>query len=432
MTYLEALERVEETKKYGSVPGLESITELMHRLGDVENQIPVIHIGGTNGKGSVGAMVEQALRQTGYMTGRYASPAVFEYREMIQRNGQLISEEDFADCADRVFAACEEMTAQGLPHPTSFEVETAIAFVYFAAMPCDAVLLEVGMGGRLDATNLINKPVCSVITTISMDHMAFLGDSLPSIAMEKAGIIKRGCPVVSAMQKPEVLEVIHERAAALAAPLWIADPQELTDCVYDLRGMEFKRRGIPYHLSLVGSAQLQNVSCALQTLEVLQEDCGYEKLTVENVSQAMAKVHWPGRFEVIKEDPLVVIDGAHNEDAALKLRKTVENCFTNRRIIYIIGVLADKEYEKILQIMLPLAERVYTVTPNSPRALPAEKLAEAAAHYHDQVIAVDSPAEAYRMARQTCNEENVILAFGSLSYLKEIVNESNCSEQLCQ
>ena len=420
MTYEEALERIEETKKYGSVPGLTSITELMHRLGDVQDTLPILHIAGTNGKGSVGAMVEQALRQAGYMTGRYASPAVFEYREMIQWNGQMISEEDFADCAGRVFAACEEMTAQGFMHPTSFEVETAIAFVYFAEMPCDAVLLEVGMGGRLDATNLLKKPVCSVITTISMDHMAFLGDSLPSIAMEKAGIIKRECPVVSAMQKPEVLEVVRARAAALAAPLWIADPQELSDCVYDVTGMKFKRRGIPYHLSLVGSAQLQNASCALQTLEVLQKHCGYEKLTEDNVSQAMTEVHWPGRFEAIAENPLVIIDGARNEDAALILRKTVENCFTNRRITYIIGVLADKEYDKILRIMLPLAERVYTVTPDSPRALPAGKLAEVAGRYHNHVISIESPAEAYRMARLSCEKGDVILAFGSLSYLKEV------------
>lgn len=427
MTYEEALEWIEDTKKYGSIPGLTSITELMHRLGDVQDTLPILHIAGTNGKGSVGAMVERALREAGYHTGRYASPAVFTYREIIQRDGQMISEKDFADCAQKVFAACEDMVTMGLFHPTSFEVETAIAFVYFAAMPCDAVLIEVGMGGRLDATNLIKKPVCSIITTISMDHMVFLGDSLSAIAMEKAGIVKKGCPVVSAMQKPEVVEVIRNQAERLSAALWIADPQELTDCVYDARGMEFKRRGIPYHLSLAGSAQLQNASCALQTIDVLKEHCGFAKLTKENVVKAMSRVCWPGRFEVIAENPLVIIDGAHNEDAALKLRQTVENCFTNHRITYIIGVLADKEYDKILRIMLPLADRVYTVTPDNPRALSAEKLAEAAKRYHNHVIPIESPVEVYRMARQTCEKGDVILAFGSLSYLKEIKNAAKRS-----
>lgn len=421
MTYQEALERIEETKKYGSVPGLESITQLMHRLGDVQERIPIIHIAGTNGKGSVGAMVERVLRQAGYVTGRYASPAVFAYREIIQQNGEMISEEDFGLCAGQVFEACEDMVAQGLPHPTSFEVETAIAFVYFASIACDAVLLEVGMGGRLDATNLISKPICSIITTISMDHMSFLGDSLTAIAGEKAGIIKPGCAVVSSAQKPEVSQVIRTVAQEQNAPLWMAEPEELTGLSYDITGMTFSRKGKGYHLPLTGQAQVQNAACALLALEVLRDHCGYEQVTEEVMEAGLARVRWPGRFEVLSQKPLVVIDGAHNEDAAWNLRRTVENCFTNRRITYIIGVLADKEYEKILQIMLPLADRVFAVTPDSPRALPAAKLAETARRYHPQVTAVENPGEAYEMAQKDSAPEDVILAFGSLSYLKEIV-----------
>ncbi|MGN0341207.1 MAG: bifunctional folylpolyglutamate synthase/dihydrofolate synthase [Roseburia sp.] len=420
MTYQEALRRIEETKKYGSVPGLESITELMHRLGDVQDTLPIIHIAGTNGKGSVGAMVESVLRQAGYSTGRYASPAVFQYREIIQRNGAMISEEDFADCAERVFAACEDMTVCGLVHPTSFEVETAIAFVYFASAPCDAVLLEVGMGGRLDATNLIRKPVLSILTTISMDHMAFLGDTLTAIATEKAGIIKERCPVVSAMQQSEAETVIRNISQCRQAQLWMANPRELDHVSYDVGGMEFAQKGRRYRLPLIGEAQIQNVSCALQALAVLREQCGYEKLTDAYIVKGLADVHWPGRFEVVRKHPLVVLDGAHNEDAAINLRRTVENCFTNHRITYIIGVLADKEYEKILRIMLPLAHRVYTVTPQNPRALPAEKLAQVAGQYHDRVTAVACAEDACRMAVQTCDADDVILAFGSLSYLKEI------------
>lgn len=412
---------LEQTKAYGSVPGLDSIRNLMHELQDVQEQLAIVHIAGTNGKGSVGAMVERVLREAGYRTGRFVSPAVFSYREIIQCNGEPISEQDFAELTGRVQAVCEHLTKRGLPHPTAFEVETAIAFLYFVQSDCELVLLEVGMGGRLDATNLIQSPVCSVITTISMDHMAFLGDNLAAIAAEKAGIIKAHCPVVSACQKAEAAEVLGKRAKSLHAKLFFAREEQMTEVSYDCRGLSFLWRGTAkLWIPLTGAAQLHNAACALEALEVLSRHCGYRRISEEIVAAGLRKVRWEGRFELISEEPTVILDGAHNEDAALALRQTLENCFTNRRILYIIGVLADKEHEKILRIMLPLADRVYTVTPDSERALPAEALAAEAKKYHSGVQAMEQVADAVRRALQESEPDDVILAFGSLSYLKEV------------
>lgn len=424
MTYQQALAFVEETKKYGSILGLDSIRALMKELGDVQEDLSIIHIAGTNGKGSVGAMLQAVLEEAGLKVGRYSSPAVFSYREIWQINGKAVSEEAYAALMEKIKTACLTLTEKGLPHPTSFEVETAAAFLYFKEEACDVVLLETGMGGREDATNLITHPICSVITSISMDHMQFLGNTLSEIASAKAGIIKENCPVVSAWQEDAVKEILVKEAERLKAQLYQPKKDAIRNLLYDMKGMQFDyvredNSQWKIRLPLTGAYQAANAACALKVIEVLKEKT-FPQFTLSVIQNGFQKVCWNGRFEHVLEEPLCILDGAHNEGAALQLAKTLENCFTNRKITYIIGVLADKAHEKILKIMRPYSETVYAVTPHNGRALPAEKLAEEAkAAGYQTVITEPLIEDAVRHAIAESSGEDVVLIFGSLSYLAE-------------
>lgn len=418
---------IEKAKTLGSVPGLSNIRYLMKELGDVQEKLSVIHVAGTNGKGSTCAMLERILRVAGYRTGRYSSPAVFCPEEKYQVNGIYINKEEFTAVLGEVAAACERMTAKGLSHPTLFEIETAVAFLWFYRKECQVVILETGMGGRLDATNIIRKPLCSVITSVSMDHMAFLGDTIEQIAEEKAGIIKEDRPVVTAGQQPQVYEVLQEACQKNHTNLVIADTQEIANVHYEDEYLIFDWEHFQkLRLSLLGAYQPENAICAIKTVYCLN-GLGF-CISDDTIRVGLKTVAWPGRFEIVNRKPLTVLDGAHNEDAAKKLRKTLEMGFTNRKIIYIIGVLADKEHEKMLRCLLPLAERVYTVTPDNPRALPGELLCAEAGKYHEHVECSSGIREAYanalteaeRFTEDVQPSDPMILAFGSLSYLGEL------------
>lgn len=286
------------------------------------------------------------------------------------------------------------------------------------------VLLETGMGGREDATNLITNPICSVITSISMDHMQFLGNTLSKIASAKAGIIKENCPVVSAWQEDAVKEVLVKEAERLKTQLYQPKKDAIRNLLYDMNGMQFDyvredNSQWKIRLPLTGAYQAANAACALKVIEVLKEKT-FPQLTLSGIQNGFQKVCWNGRFERVLEEPLCILDGAHNEGAALQLAKTLENCFTNRKITYIIGVLADKAHEKILKIMRPYSETVYAVTPHNGRALPAEKLAEEAkAAGYQTVITEPLIEDAVRHAIAESSREDVVLIFGSLSYLAE-------------
>lgn len=424
MNYEEAMAFLEDTKKYGSQLGLESIRNLMHELGDVQEQVPAVHIGGTNGKGSVGAMLSAVLSEAGYRVGRFATPDVFAYEEEFLMNGKPVTKERLAQLFTDVSEACQKLTAKGLPHPTRFEVETAAAFLWFFEEDCDLALVEVGMGGATDATNLITRPLVSLLTSVSMDHMQFLGNTLSEIASAKAGIIKENCPVVSAWQEDAVKEVLVKEAERLKAQLYQPKKDAIRNLLYDMNGMQFdyvreNNSQWKIKLPLTGAYQAANAACALKVIEVLKEKT-FPQLTLSVIQNGFQKVCWNGRFERVLEEPLCILDGAHNEGAALQLAKTLENCFTNRKITYIIGVLADKAHEKILKIMRPYSETVYAVTPHNGRALPAEKLAEEAkAAGYQTVITEPLIEDAVRHAIAESSREDVVLIFGSLSYLAE-------------
>lgn len=400
MNMEEAKAYIETVSQTGSILGLDNIQHLMNELGNVQEKLRIIHIAGTNGKGSTGAFIESTLIEAGYRVGRYTSPAVFDAFEVWRINKENITEKAYLFCLAKVKEACERMLAKGMVQPTVFEVETALAFVYFYEEKCDYVLLEVGMGGETDATNLIIHPVCSVITSVSMDHMQFLGNSLAEIAAAKAGIIKSGCPVVTIdTQKPEVLQVIQKMAEQKDAELILSGEDALQ-----------------IELPMKADYQIENSKLAITVCRKVIA------VSDEIIKKGIEKTTWPGRFEQISEKPLIVIDGAHNEDAAKKLALTIENHFTNRKIAYIIGVLADKEYEKILEIMLPYAVQVYTVTPPNKRGLDGHILAKEAEKLGKKAVYCESIKKAADLAvKETkAGQADMVLAFGSLSYLAEL------------
>ena len=450
MNYIEAMEFLEETKKYGSQLGLTSIQNLMAELGNVQDEIPLVHIGGTNGKGSVGAMLSQVLTESGYKVGRFCTPDVFAYEDEFQMNGVNIEKERLAQLFSKVKEACDKLTSQGKPHPTRFEVETAAAFLWFYEEKCDIALLEVGMGGETDATNLIKRPLASVLTSISMDHIRFLGNSLGEIATVKSGIIKSQVPVVTMEQKPEAYAQIEKKAKEMQTELIVAKAdqarqitqkngryvfewnvpdyvhkeKEAVECtekiMLDKQDNEFRKMQQKMHinLSLCGAFQVENAICVLNVLQILQKK--YPKITKETIQHGLAHTTWHGRMEQLGAEPEFYLDGAHNEDAVRKLRKTLDEGFSGRRIVYIMGVLADKDYEKMIQMMFRPGDHVYTVTPKNPRALDGKELERQLLEQKIDARYCENVQDAVLYALRDAQVGDMILAFGSLSYLRNV------------
>ncbi len=421
MTYEEAKQFLEDCNQYAGEFTLEPLQEMLRRLGDPQEELSFVHIAGTNGKGSVLAYVSTVLKETGYRVGRYISPTIFSYRERIQVNEQYITKEALVRLTERIRAVGEQMLSEGLSHPTMFEAETALAFLYFAEQKCDLVVLECGMGGRLDATNVIRHTIVAVLASISMDHMGFLGNTLSEIAQNKAGIIKPGCTVVTVKQEPEAEAAVLLQAEAQGCTVVTADPARAVNRKRGLFSQVFdygERKAA--EISLSGEYQFANAALALEVIDVMREK-GYG-IPEEAVRKGLKETVWTGRFSVIAKAPCVIVDGAHNRDAAGKLARTIENYLGGKRLIYIMGVLADKEYEAVIRQTARYASEIITVmTPDNVRALPAEKLAEAVVVYNPHVQAAESIRAAVKQAYELAGEEDVILAFGSLSYLGELV-----------
>jgi len=429
MNFKQTLAYMESIKNYGIVPGLSTIKKLCERLGNPQDKLSFVHIAGTNGKGSVLAFLSSILKCAGYKVGSYHSPAVFYDCERFQINGRAISKKAFCECVEEVKNACDFMVEEGFAHPTPFEVETAAAFLYFAKNACDIVVLETGMGGREDATNLVNTTKAAVLTPISMDHMQFLGNTPERIAAHKAGIIKDGCYVITAEQEPDILKVIEQEAAQKKCSLTIVGRAQKVK--YGLEKQRFSyqdvsgRRFEGLEISLAGKHQVENAALAVETVGRLAE-CGYP-VSERQLCKGLASAVWQGRFQIIAKRPLFILDGAHNEDAAKKLARSIRFYFTNKKIVYIMGMLKDKECEKVAAETCAYAEQIITVTPpDNPRALPALELAQIVREYHPHVTAAGSLEEGVEMAYLLADKEDVILCFGSLSYLgrmAEIVRE---------
>lgn len=424
MNYREAMSYMEDLQQYGSVMGLTTMRELCARLKNPQDQLKFVHIAGTNGKGSVLAYISTVLSAAGYRTGRYISPTVKEYRERFQIDGRMITQSGLCKYLEQVKEAAEAMAAEELPHPTAFEVETAVAFLYFLDKQCDIVVLETGMGGALDATNVITTTLAAVLTSVSMDHMGVLGDSIEQIAAVKAGIIKDKCYVISAKQTPEAMKVIRQAVLARKAKFYTADVSRVKNVRYGISGQHFsydKYKNIG--ITMAGQFQIENAVVAIEAIAVLGR-AGYP-VAEDKLRLGMEQTHWPGRFDIIGKKPLFIADGAHNEDASKRLAESIRFYFTNRRIIYIMGMLKDKEYDKVIRNTYELAEHIITVTPPiTNRAMHAYDLAQVVREYHDSVTVADSVQEAVEIAYLLAGQDKdcVIIAFGSLSYLGELMN----------
>ncbi|MDD4112921.1 MAG: bifunctional folylpolyglutamate synthase/dihydrofolate synthase [Herbinix sp.] len=438
MTYEEAMEYIKNTNKLGSVPGLEAIRNLLERLGNPQDKLKIIHVAGTNGKGSTISFLSAILAAAGYRVGIYISPTVFSYREKLQivslgeridssndiLSYDLISEEDVCKAIRIIRAVCDEMVSEGQAHPTSFEIETAMAFLYMQWEQVDFLILETGMGGRLDATNIISSPLCSVITSVSLDHMLFLGDTLEQIANEKAGIMKHGSYVLSSNQQPEVLNVFYHKANELDIPMIIADSSKAVNIGYneEYTSFEYPSDDKPdiYKIRLLGRHQVQNAILAIETARSMAR-LGYI-VPDRAIKRGLWIAKWHGRFEQISKAPDIFIDGAHNEEAALSLQDSIEIYFTNRRLVFMIGVLADKDYPSMLRILAPMADTIITLKPDNSRALPSDKLADVARAYCNKVFDEKNIEHAIKRAYIEAGIEDVIFAFGSLSFLGSLVS----------
>ncbi len=410
MTYEEALAFIHSTEWQGSRPGLSRITELMEKLGNPEKALNFVHVAGTNGKGSFCAMLDSVLRRAGYKTGLFTSPFIEFFEERIQFNGEMISKDELAETVSEVKDACLSMTDP----PTEFEVLTAIGFVYFKKKNADIVILECGMGGRLDSTNIIPSPVLSVITGIALDHVAFLGDTVEKIAYEKAGIIKPSRPVLYGGKDKSAEEVIKSVAIEKGCTYYKKDASALTCGKISLKGSTFGYKKYKnLSLSLLGTYQPENAANVIEAVEILRKE-GY-KISDTSLREGLRETEWKGRFERLRDYPPVFFDGGHNEEGVTAAVRTVKECFGKKKINVISGVLKDKDYEKIASKIAEISDTVFTVTPDSPRALDSESYADVFKSKGKNAVSCGSFDEAVEKAyTKSLKSGKPILCVGSL------------------
>ena len=433
MTVEETENYIKEISKRGSILGLDSIRRLSNLLSErypeseklLQDRIPAIHIAGTNGKGSVGAMLSAIYQEAGFKVGHFSSPAVFQYEEMFQINGHPIEKERLATLYSEVENACAEMEREGRAHPTIFEVETAAAFLYFWQEKCQLMIIECGMGGAEDATNVMTHPMACLISSIGKDHARFLGETEEEIAEVKAGILVDQAPLLSAAQKESVSGILRKKAEEMSSDFYQVDRGEVRNLSFSFTEegirQSFFYKGLELELPLAGLWQLENAALAAETVWALR--CKAFALSDEIIKEGLKKVSWPGRLQKLGNLPGgadLYIDGAHNPAAAVKLRDSIRLYFKGKKIIFIMGVLADKDFHELLKETMPLGERLFTVKPDNPRALSAEELARAAEPYMEKTRAEGSIREALGEADQAADSETIVLAFGSLSYLAEV------------
>lgn len=416
MTYEKALESINSLLAFGSRPGLERIGELLKRLGNPQDRLKFVHIAGTNGKGSVCNIIANVLAECGLKTGFFISPYVLDFRERIQINGEYISKEELCRITEMVMPVVHEMAKENLII-TEFELITVIGFIYFAESGCDIVVLETGLGGRFDATNIINSPLCSVITSISLDHTAVLGNSLEKIAFEKCGIIKDSCPVCFFPQEKEVNAVVEKTASERKSRLYYADKEEIKVLSSGICGTKFIYKNKEIYLPLMGKHQIKNAQTALACLKALK-DVGI-KITDEALKSGFQKVYMPARLEVLSKNPLVILDGAHNPGGMTALSETLRQN-TDKEIIFVMGMLKDKDAFSSLEHLKGLGKTVITLTPSNPRKQTAQELAQKALNFFPDVFPMDNYEEAITKALDLVGADKALVICGSLYLASEL------------
>lgn len=428
MDFLEAqnyLEKVRSQK--GIVLGLDTMRHLMAKLNNQQDKVKFIQVAGTNGKGSTAAYLTSILSEAGIKVGRYTSPAVFSSTEQYFACGSCISESEYAQGMTAVAEAAASLDGET---PTAFEQETALAFWYFAKKGCELAILEAGLGGDMDATNIVTTTVCSIITSISMDHCRILGNKISEIAAHKAGIIKPGAPIICIEQKEDAMEPIRVAAKAADTPLYEVHRDEVRQIFSDKReSIVFFREFENLHLKMLGSCQPENAALAVQAASVLSRSYPIEK---KHIYDGIEKTRWGGRFELHSGSPDIILDGAHNPDGIRRLRESVNQMFGAVPICYVCGVLADKDYEKEIEILFGRASNVFTVTPPSPRAMKSTDLKAAIKKRFSQlkVISFDSEDGIEKAMEAAVSQNNPVVVCGTLTILARVKEWMNCNNRL--
>lgn len=418
MNYIESVEYIHSLLQFGIKPGLERISMLLEMLGNPQDKIKTIHIAGTNGKGSTSTHLANILTSAGYKTGLYTSPYVIDFCERIQIDGENIPKDCLAKAVQKVKSEIEKLNAQGIII-TEFEALTATAFLYFYDSGCDYAVIEVGLGGRFDATNVIKKPEAVVITSISLDHTKILGDTVSQIAFEKCGVIKYGVPVITSQnQKAEALSVISKTITDKNCKLIVTNPKNVQVIFESLMVKHFVRfayDGNEYTLYLMGKHQLENAVNVIETAKALGIDDRY-------IQEGIAKTTMLARMEIISENPLVIRDGGHNEGCANALYDFLTK-YNVQNINVLMGLMADKDVEGYVSKIAPLCKSVVTVTPSNPRALDSEKLKEIAEKYCKNTKSINDPKEGYKYIFSNAKKDETILVCGSFYMMSDIFGE---------
>ena len=406
--------------------GLDRLQTLLLLLGSPEKKIPCVHLAGSNGKGSTLACISAMLQEAGLRTGRFFSPALKNPLERFQVNGRQISRQQYTALAEKIRLACEQMEKEGAALPSAFEKETALAFLHFAAEQCQIIVLECGMGGRLDATNVIPAPEAAVILPVSLEHRAFLGSTLTEIAGEKAGIIKEGCSVITAPQPVEVMEVLREKCRACGAELFCTEQEKISLLEASPAGIRIAYEGQELAAPLAGLYQQTNIAAAWLCCQTLKKR-GWP-LSDDLLLQGLAKAVWPGRFQRIGRQPDLILDGAHNPAGIRELTATLQAYYPGKKCIFLMGVFRDKDHPAMLRQLLPLAEAFYLFDlPWLERSLPAADLAEEIRQVggeqirEEQIHICPSAEVALAEAKAVAGPEDLIVACGSLSYLGRLI-----------
>ena len=410
MNYTECLEYIHGISWSFCKPGLERIGELCTRLGHPERSLRFVHVAGTNGKGSFSSMLSSILTEQGYKVGLYTSPYIKVFNERMQINGENISDNELVELTEYVKPVADSMKDK----PTEFELITAIAFEYFKRNKCDIVVLEAGMGGRLDSTNIIENSLLSVITGIALDHTAFLGDTVAQIAAEKAGIIKPGCPVLFGGTDKDAEGVIRKKAEEQNAQFRVTDYSLIESLEMNLYGSRFDfgaHKDI--RIGLLGTYQPRNAASVLTAVDMLMEN-GIE-ISEEAVRGGLKKAKWPARFEVLSNDPLIIFDGAHNPQGIAAAVESIKLYFKDNKVYVMTGVLRDKDYTVIAQDIAKVASKAFTLTPDNPRALGADEYAEVLGSAGIEAHPCDSIKGAFERAKSEAKRDGVpLICLGSL------------------
>lgn len=423
MNYQEALNYINDKNKFGSRLGLDTIGKLLELLGNPHRNMKYIHIGGTNGKGSTASYIASSLDEAGYKVGLFTSPFLERFNERISINGVDIPDDRLADITKRVKDKIEIMLEEGYEHPTTFEIITTIAFIYFKEEQVDYVVLEVGLGGRSDSTNIIESSLASVITTIDYDHIDVLGDTLGKIAYEKAGIIKENSIVISYPQQKEALEVLERVASEKQAKFFICPMEKIKINKLDEFGsvFDFEFNDKIYNdieISLLGEYQVYNATLAMYTLLILKEK-GHISITDEEIRNGLKKTRWKGRLEIINRNPTFLIDGAHNLQGVINLAKNLK-LFKYNRLILGLGILKDKDVEHMVEILAPLADEIIVTEVNMPRKMEGYALEEIVNKYNKNTIVEKDIEKAIEKAFKLAREGDLILFAGSLYLIGDV------------